>query len=256
VQVNGKQHKMYGSTPSGRSQSYSYYITKAKPKGSKLRIPCDVVDAQIQNWLQAIAIDPQLVPAIREIYRSLVNQMAHKDRDEKLAEINRRISQLREEELHLGRLIICGKLSEEAYDRLRSEWQEKRRNAEIDLADMQRDATMHLDDLDVALALLTCVFQVYGRLDGKERHTLLRIIAKRIIIDVDGEIVDQQLQTPFAYLRSLAEDFLIALDDGCGSEQFRFGAPPQRTSAIISWMAAEARPAFDAATVAALRSAR
>jgi DNA invertase Pin-like site-specific DNA recombinase len=225
VQVNGKQHKMFGSTPSGRSQSYSYYITKAKPKGTKLRIPCDVVDVQIHNWLQAIAVDPQLVPAIRELYQSQVNQMAHKDRDAKLANINRRISQLREEELRLGRLFISGKLGEEAYDRLRSEWQEKLRNAEIDLADMERDAARHLDDLDVALALLTCVSQLYGRLDEKERHTLLRILAKRIIISADGEIIDQQLQSPFAYLRSLAEDFLTTLDDGCGSEQFRLGAP-------------------------------
>ena len=69
--------------------------------------------------------------------------------------------------------------------------------------------------------------ELYGRLEAKERHTPLRIEAKRIIIDPDGTIIDQKLQSPFAYLRSLADSFLSSQDE-CGSEQFRLGAP-QRT---------------------------
>jgi hypothetical protein len=159
------------------------------------------------------------------MYQSEINQAAHHDRDTKLDELNRRISQLREEELRLGRLFISSKLTEDAYDRLRLEWQEKRMNAELDLADLERDAARHLDDLDVALRLFVRMPELYSRLEEKERFTLLQILAKRIIISVSGQIIDQELQSPFAYLMDLASSFPTTLDDGCGSEQVRLGAP-------------------------------
>lgn len=43
------------------------------------------------------------------------------------------------------------KITEEAYDQLRLEWQEKFRNVELGLAELERDAKVHLDDLDLAL---------------------------------------------------------------------------------------------------------
>jgi hypothetical protein len=172
VKVNGKQYKMFGSTPSGRSRSYSYCITHARPGGSKIRVHCEVVDAQIPDWLRSIAVATDAAPVIQELYQTEIDQATQDDREVKLADLNRRISQLREEELRLGRLFISGKLTEDAYDRLRVEWQEKLRNAEIDLADLERDATRHLDDLDVALTLLTQVTELYERLDENERFTL------------------------------------------------------------------------------------
>jgi DNA invertase Pin-like site-specific DNA recombinase len=224
VEIAGRRYKMFGSTPSGRTRSYSYYITHAKPNGSKLRVHCEVVDKQIPDWLQSIAIASDAVPAIRELYRSEIEQATIEDRDTKLAELNRRISQLREEELRLGRLIISGKLTEEAYDRLRSEWQEKLRNAEINLADLERDAARHLDDLDAALKLFVEMPELYDRLEEKERYILLQILAKRIIITVDGKVIDQELRSPFAYLMGLADLLPTTFDEQCGSDQVRLGA--------------------------------
>lgn len=37
------------------------------------------------------------------------------------------------------------------------------------------------------------LLELYNRLVEKERYPLLRIIAKRIIMSFDGEIIDQQL---------------------------------------------------------------
>ena len=69
-------------------------------------------------------------------------------------EVRSRISQLRQEEARLGRLLVTGKLSEAAYDQLREEWSEKIQNAERILADIERETTLYLDDLDAALAVL------------------------------------------------------------------------------------------------------
>ena len=50
VQGGGKILKMYGSTPSGRYQSYSYYITHAEIDGKALHVQCNIIDKQIPQW--------------------------------------------------------------------------------------------------------------------------------------------------------------------------------------------------------------
>lgn len=75
VQVGDQEYKMYGSTPSGQFQSYSYYVTHTKIEGHKLHIPISDVDEQIPNWLAGIAISPELIPTIREIYQNQIKRI-------------------------------------------------------------------------------------------------------------------------------------------------------------------------------------
>jgi hypothetical protein len=37
--------------------------------------------------------------------------------------------------------------------------------------------------------------------------TLLQILAKRIMVDIDGEILEHQLNSPFVYLRTLSQGY-------------------------------------------------
>lgn len=158
--VDGERHKMFCSTPTGRSRSYSYYLTHARPNGQKIRVPCETIDAQVPNWLRGITVDPEHLPVIREIYRQQIAGLTQTDREAKLASLSRRLAQLREEEARLGRLLITEKMSEETYDRLRAEWREKLRLTETSLANLECDAARYLDDLDTALLLLTRVYVV------------------------------------------------------------------------------------------------
>lgn len=107
---------------------------------------------------------------------------------------------------------------------MRSEWQEKLRNLELTLADLERDSTIHLGDLDAALALLAKVSDLFSRLDEKKRITLLQILVKRIIVNTSGKIVDYELNSPFVYLRSVFDDLSTLGNREGGSEQFREGA--------------------------------
>jgi len=236
VQVEGQLLKMYGSTPTGHSQSYSYYITHAKPFGKKLHIPCDTIDEQIPAWLKGMAIEPALIPAIRTVYEADVKKATTNDREGKVTELNRQLAQLKEEEARLGRLFITGKIGEGTYNQLRAEWQEKLRNLELSLADLERDASIHLDDLDAALALMAKIGVLYPRLDEKQRSTLLQIMAKRIIVDRDGEIVDYELNSPFVYLRSVADGFSTPGNGEGGSEHIRVGALELRHSSSVSFV--------------------
>ena len=80
---------------------------------------------------------------------------------------------------------------------------------ETELAELDRDASIHLDDLDAALALLAKVSDLYPRLEEKQRSTLLQILVKRIIVNAAGEIIDYELNSPFVYLHSLVRGLAV-----------------------------------------------
>jgi DNA invertase Pin-like site-specific DNA recombinase len=206
VDVAERQYKMYGSTPSGRAQSYSYYITHSKPQGKAIRLKTEVVDTQIPAWLQGIAIDAGLIPQIRKTYQTQIKNLAGGDKESQRDHLNKKLKALRDEEARLGRLLITEKISEATYDQLRLEWQEKVVNIQLKLEELAFDASLYLDDLEIALVLLSQVSILFARLDEKQKNTLLQILLKRIIINSDGEIVDFELHSPFNYLYSLAID--------------------------------------------------
>lgn len=224
VEIDGQRFKLHGSTPTGRSQSYSYYATHAKPAGVSLYIPTKVVDEQMVDLLQGIEVKADLIPEIRKIYVHEVQRFTNQDRDKQVAELRHRLAQLKEEEARLGRLLITGKITEQAYDQLRLEWQEKLRNAELSLAELERDAKVHLDDLDLAIGLLNELVDYYFWLEDKQKSTLLQILFKKIVVSSQGQLVDYELNSPFVYLRSLADRFIPREGLSSGSVHIREGA--------------------------------
>jgi DNA invertase Pin-like site-specific DNA recombinase len=206
VKIREKHYKLYGSTPTGRSKSYSYYITHAKLDGSCIRISCSVIEGQIQDWLHSIVIDPDLLPDIREIYSKEIKNFLHANQENMVEELQKRLSQVQEEEARLARLMITGRISEKTYDRLRAEWQTNIRKISIKIANAQRETKLHLDDLDTALVLLSKAYDLYQRLKSKQRGLLLQTLARKIIVNPEGEIIDHKLQSPFMYLHNLSID--------------------------------------------------
>ena len=203
VQVENKEIKMFGSTPSGKRKSYSYYLTHTKIADRKFRIQTNFVDAQFPDWLSGITIDSDVVSEIRKIYQTEIQKVTSKDKEETLYQLKRKLHLLKKEEANLGRLLITGKISEEAYDKLRVEWQEKILNLRMKIEEMDFDAGKYFDDLEVALVLLANTSTLYERLDEKQKNNLLRILVKRIIINREGEIISHELHSPFSYLTTL-----------------------------------------------------
>ena len=108
---------------------------------------------------------------------------------------------------------------------MRKEWQEKVLRIEVSIAQLEHEKMIRIDNLDAALVLMTRLRVLFDRLGVKERSKLLQILVKRIIVDLQGEIIDFQLNTPFVYLQNLVEE-LFNLDSmsGCSS-QVHVGAP-------------------------------
>jgi DNA invertase Pin-like site-specific DNA recombinase len=212
VQVGEKQYKLYGSTPTGRSRSYSYYNTLAEPDGYKHLFRTELVDKQIPGWIKRIAVNPELIPDVREVYKSQIKKLTHDDKAERINQLRRRIIILNEEEARLGRLVVSNKISESAYDQLLIE-------------ELEFDASRYLDDLEVALVLMANIASLFERLDEKLKTELLRIIVKRIIINTQGEIISHELHSPFTYLTTLVDQLFRINEEECGSEHVRHGSP-------------------------------
>jgi hypothetical protein len=86
-----------------------------------------------------------------------------------------------------------GEISEESYSQLRKEWQEKVRQAETNLRDLGQHLTHYLNDLDIALLLLTKPSDFYLRLDERKQAILLQILVKQIIDNSQGETLIKSL---------------------------------------------------------------
>ena len=91
----------------------------------------------------------------------------------------------------------------------------------IKIEEIKFDATQYLDDLDVAVTLMSHLPSLYERLDEKQRTNLLQIVTNKVIIDCDGEIISYELNPPFEYLSTLAASLNDGGKDGGGSEQVR-----------------------------------
>ena len=224
LEVDGKRYKMCGSTPSGYSRSYSYYMTRTKIDDRKVHIPCQVVDQQIPQWLKDIMIDPAKEAIIQKVYQAEIKRVTHDGRDETIAGLKRQLVLLKEEESRLGRLLITNKIGEEAYDKLRKEWQEKVQRIEMAIAELERETMVRVDDLDAALVLMTRLRVLYERLGDKERSTLLQILVKQFIVDPQGKIIDCVLNPPFALLQNLVEELSNFQTESRRSTQVFVGA--------------------------------
>lgn len=215
VQVGEKQYKLYGSTPSGKSQSYAYYITHTKIDGKPLRFSVDIVDQQIPTILADIGIDPELIPSIQATYQSEIKKNTQDGKADKLAHLQQRLKNLQDEEARLVRLFMTGKINEETYDRLRVEWKEKTRQVQMTVKELEFDASKYLDDLDVAIALLTKISVLFDRLKEKERTAILQVLIKQVIVNTAGEIIQIELHSPFSYLFTLVSQHKEGKSSSC-----------------------------------------
>ena len=166
-----------------------------------------LVDNQIPEWLRGVGISPTLLPKIKDIYEAEIKTNTRENKEDQIERLKTKLAMLENEESRLVRLFMTGKINEGVYDQLRQEWQEKTLNTKAVLKEMEFDAKEYLDNLEVALLLLTNISTLFERFKEKERTELLQVLLRRIIIMPDGEIISYELHSPFSYLISLADRF-------------------------------------------------
>ena len=107
---------------------------------------------------------------------------------------------------------------------MRIEWQDKVQRIEVSIVELERETLVRVDDLDVALLLMTRLSVLFERLGDKARSTLLQILVKQFIVDQQGKIIDCELHAPFAFLRYVVEELSTLGSESHGSSQLRLGA--------------------------------
>jgi len=186
-----------------------------------LRLPVGVIDQQIPSVLADIGIDPELIPSIQATYQTEIKKNTQDGKADKLEQLQQRLKNLQDEEARLARLFMTGKINEETYDRLRGEWKEKTRQIQMTVKELEFDASKYLDDLEVALALLTKIAVLFERLKEKERTAILQVLIKQVIVNTAGEIIHIELHSPFSYLFTLVSQY----KDGKSSSCISLGTP-------------------------------
>lgn len=210
----GRLYRMSGSTPTGRSKSYQYYMTLGKPGGQQRHILCEEIDAQLPALMHALQVDPALLPEVRRLYRDQVDKLRGPSTAQRMEEMQAQVNRMRNEEGALARLYAQGRLSDDMYDQLYQEWRGKLLRAEQEIARLKADNEEIMGDLDAALELLQHAPRLFERLEPAQQARVLQILFARIIIDTQGQIIETALNPPFTYLHRVVQEVAGAANGG------------------------------------------
>src|SRR5690606_11370829 len=202
-QQNGELRRMSGSTSSAgrRSGGTPYYRIEGAGEASFL---CAVIDAAVEREIRLIQVEPALIPLIRTSYtRELQACMGHA-RPHRRSQLQLALKQVDDEEARAVRLYAAGKISDEIWEGMWTEWQDRRQTIQRTLETMQYAQQVHVDNLDLALEIIAKIGTLYNQLERSNQKELLRQVVERVIVDDDGQ-VSLELRTPFGYLNTLVD---------------------------------------------------
>lgn len=202
IDADGNAWKLNCSTSnaSRKGGGTAYYCV---PR-SNINFMCEKIDAQIPNELGAIQIDPAHLPAIREFYKQDLAEKLGLVRPDERKLMTDALTAIDQEEARMARLLASGKISEDIWNGLWAEWQERRNRLRINLDSLGQRQEFHIDNLETALGIITQVGSLYNRLEASARRELLLHMVKQVVVNTDGEIV-LELNAPFAYLKDLSD---------------------------------------------------
>ena len=165
---------------------------------------CSDIDDQVPIQLGKIQVDPDHIPAIQFVDMSdIAMKMGHFCLDER-ERLEVALKAIDDQEGRSLRLFATGKITEAIWDSLWREWQDRRNQLHSNLNSLQKRKQAHIENLDMALQIITNVGIVYNGLSRDDKHELLRQMVERVIVDSSGN-VKLELRTPFTYLYDIAD---------------------------------------------------
>lgn len=204
VQLNdGKIQRLSGSTSNtGRpGGGTSYYCIES----SAVNIRCNKVDSLIPAELMKIQVDPELIPQIQASYNEEVADKLGRIRPDQRVDLKRKLKDIDGEEARALRLYASGKITDQAWDNLWTEWQDRRRRLRQALESIETSNAMHIANLDAAITVIAKVGVLYGKLERSDQRKLLREMVDRVIVTPEGTILRMELLPPFAYLKEVID---------------------------------------------------
>lgn len=143
-----------------------------------------------------------LIPHIQGSYTTeIAEKLGHLRPDERKTIINA-IKAVDDEE---ARVLAIGKITEDIWDSLWREWQDRRQTLRDKLDGLARKREYHIDNFDAALHIIEKLSILYKKLERSEQKRLLRQMIEKTIVNTDGKIIRMDLHPPFAYLRRVKQ---------------------------------------------------
>ncbi len=200
---NGKIQRLSGSTSNtGRpGGGTSYYCIES----SAVNIRCNKVDSLIPAELMKIQVDPELIPQIQASYKEEVADKLGRIRPDQRVDLRRKLKDIDEEEARALRLYASGKFTEQVWDNLWTEWQDRRRRLRQTLESIETSNAMHIANLDAAITVIAKAGVLYGKLERSDQRKLLREMVDRVVVSPEGTILRMELLPPFAYLKEVID---------------------------------------------------
>jgi hypothetical protein len=203
-QENGEIRKLTCSTPNANRKGggTSYYCIPS----SDLNFICSDVDEQIEKHLHDLRVAPDLLEKIRTAYTAELNEKFDTGTRDQQQRLTGALEEIQREEVRGARLYATGKISEDVYDELWREWQDRRTKIEAAMRLGEEDAQQHIITLDAALLLIAKTGILFNKLDLQGKRELLLHLMQRVIINSKGTILRVDLRTPFSYLNNLIRE--------------------------------------------------
>src|SRR5262249_41854212 len=155
------------------------------------------IEAQIPEKLRDIQVDPALLPIIRAYYTRDLAETLGSGQPQERKRIVSALKAVDEEENRTARLMASGKISEEIWESLWLEWQDRRQRLRTSLEVLDKEEKCHIDNLETALQIIEKVGALYNSLSCDERKALLQHMVERVIVNSKGRI-RLELRAPFA----------------------------------------------------------
>ena len=226
---DGRQVRLTGSTSNpGRSGGGTPYYRIAAA-GAVSFLCCDL-DEQVAQELSCIQVDPDLLPLIRAAYTNDLNTKIGGARPDERTRLEAVLKATDEEESRTARLYTAGKISEEIWDALWAEWQDRRNQVRRTLETLTVSHQEHIDNLEMALQIIARIGTLYNGLERKDQKELLRQVVSRVVVNDSGN-VSLELRTPFAYLRDLTDEIrMVKKQSKGGKAEKKNGRPKSAVS--------------------------
>jgi DNA invertase Pin-like site-specific DNA recombinase len=196
--------RLTGSTSNaGRSSGGTAYYRIAETGGASFL--CAEIDELVARELTRIQVDPDMLPLIRVAYTHDLNTKIGGSRPDERTRLEAILKGIDEEENRTARLFASGKISEEVWNGLWAEWQDRRSQVRRTLDTLSLNHQVHVDNLEMALQIIARIGELYNGLERGDQKELLRQVVHRVVVNDAGN-VSLELRTPFAYLRELTDE--------------------------------------------------
>lgn len=201
-QDSGKLIKLTCSTPNANRArgGVSYYCIPS----SNQNFLCWKVEEQIIRHLQAIQVNPKLIPTIRKVYQKDVTHYTS-DRSREMKALQQAMKRIEEKELNLWRAFTEHGMRSQIYETLSHEYEDERQRIEQALVLITTEHGQVVDNLDAALMVISQIADRYPKNTKQQQRDILKQMVNRIVISPEGRIIRIELKPPFNYLDDLVK---------------------------------------------------